>query len=164
MNEIKEISTKISVLLFDILLFAYKVVTQLILPNKKRKGNILSSLFVFFVGTVKRISHFEHRSFRMAVVFNQKYVRHALFLIGAVLLLLSSFEWRNNEEAIAIEANRQIEQFQQTAAKSVNSNTPDYVVSYLKDSKYPAAISIFYGYKLPPSRKRIYLFSRSLRI
>lgn len=73
MSEIKIIIVKILVLVLDILLFALQTVKQIILPNRRRKGNILSSLFDFFIGTLERIFHFEHGFFRMAVLFKHKY-------------------------------------------------------------------------------------------
>lgn len=164
MKEIKEIFIKIVRLFLDILLFTYNIIRQVVLPNKKRKGNILSSLFVFFVGVVKKISHFEHRSFQMAIVFNQKYVRKGLFLIGAVLLLLSSFEWMNNERSIIVETNKQIEHFQQTVEKRKNINASDYVASHLKAIGYFSFVNIYYDNDISSSSKRIYLLTHSLRI
>jgi len=85
--------SKISFFTIDILVFAFNVWKQVILPGKRKKGNVLSSLFIFFTGIVERIDSFEYGIFRMANVLKQKYIKQSLLLIAALLFLLSSFEW-----------------------------------------------------------------------
>lgn len=93
MSEIKQISIKIWVTLIDILLFAYKIISQIILPNKRTKGNVLTSLFTFFIGLIERLNQFEHGFFNIATLLKQKYVKRTVLIVGSVLFLLSSFEW-----------------------------------------------------------------------
>ncbi len=93
MQEIKKIISKISFFTIDILVFAFNVWKQVILPGKRKKGNVLSSLFIFFTGILERIGSFEYGIFQMANVLKQKYIKQSLLLIAALLFLLSSFEW-----------------------------------------------------------------------
>ena len=46
MFKLKSIVNKVIILLIEILLFTFQVIKQIVLPTKKRKGNILSSLFI----------------------------------------------------------------------------------------------------------------------
>ena len=109
---------KILFLLVDILLLAYKIIRQIILPNKKSKGNILSGLYVFFIGTIERFFNFEHGSFNIAKVFRQKYIKQGLIIIGAFLFLLSSFEWAKNEKLINYKAANNSKQILSSVEKN----------------------------------------------
>jgi len=93
MNEIKKIISKIFLLIIDILLFAFNICRQLILPGKDKKGNLLSSLFIFFTGIIERLGSFEYGIFQMTNLLKQKYVRQSMLIIATLLFLLSSFEW-----------------------------------------------------------------------
>src|SRR5258708_39268614 len=75
MTELKKIVRKIFMLFLDITLFTIKIIKGIILPNRKTKGNILSSLFVFFIGAVEILNQFEHGIFQMTKVFKLKHVR-----------------------------------------------------------------------------------------
>jgi hypothetical protein len=98
-QQIWQISNKIGLFIEAIGLLTCKVVKQIILPNRKRKGNILSSILLFFVSlndllttfswgfSIKFIAQWKH--YDRAVVL----VRKSVFLIGCLLFLLSSFEW-----------------------------------------------------------------------
>jgi len=97
MKELKQILLKLLLLLADILMFAFNTVKQVILPNRRRKGNLLSSLFIFFIGLVERLNYFEHGIFTMSAVFRKKYIRQGIFIIGGILFLLSLFEWTGNQ-------------------------------------------------------------------
>ncbi len=98
MCQFKKITIKILLLILDIFVLAYKIGKQIILPNKKRKGNILSSLYVFFIGTIEMLFNFEHGFFRLSSIFRQKHIKQGLIIIGAFLFLLSSIEWTGNEK------------------------------------------------------------------
>src|ERR1700744_5948085 len=93
MKEVQKIAQKVLVLLLDILLFTWQVVRRVILPTRSRKGNVLSSLLIFFVGLLERIDSFEKSILRRQVVFTHKYVKQGLVIAVGFLFLLSSFEW-----------------------------------------------------------------------
>ena len=92
MDHLKQISGKILKLVLNILLLTYRTIKQLVLPSKKVKGNVLSSLFVFFIDIVEQLGSFEHAAFSMRAVFKHKYTRQAVLLFSILLCLLSSFE------------------------------------------------------------------------
>jgi hypothetical protein len=93
MNDLKKITGKVVLLLWDILIFTYQIIRKIILPNRRRKGNILSSLLSFFVGFIERILTFEQSILRQPFVFTHKYVRQALVIATTFLFLISSLEW-----------------------------------------------------------------------
>ena len=164
MKEIKEIFIKVTLLCFDILLFTYHVGQRLVLPGKKKKGNILSSLFDFFVGTIKKVSQFEHRFFRMTEILTQKYIRELVIVLASALLLLSSFEWVNKEMQAGNKAATQIEHLSQTATKKETDNKPNYLDSSLNNKKCSPSSVSFYYYAILPSFGKKYLLIHSLRI
>jgi hypothetical protein len=93
MKEVQKIAKKVAILLLDILLFTWQVVRRMILPTLSRKGNVLSSLLIFFVGLLERIVSFENSVFQRPVIFTHKYVKQGLVIVVGFLFLLSSFEW-----------------------------------------------------------------------
>lgn len=93
MKEVRKITHKVILLLMDILVFTYQIVRKVILPTRRRKGNILSSLLTFFVGLMERAVSFERSIVRQPVVFSHKYVRQGLVIAVGFLFLLSSVEW-----------------------------------------------------------------------
>ena len=93
MKEINKIAQKVLLLLMDILVFTWQIVRKVILPNRSRKGNLLSSLLTFFVGLLERIVSFEKNILQRPVVFTHKYVKQGLIVAVGFLFLLSSFEW-----------------------------------------------------------------------
>jgi hypothetical protein len=93
MKEVRKIIHKIILLVTDILVFTYQIVREIILPTRRRKGNILSSVLAFFVGLVERVVSFENSLLQQPVVFSHKYVRKGLVIAVGFLFLLSSVEW-----------------------------------------------------------------------
>jgi hypothetical protein len=93
MKEVQKIAQKVLILLLDILLFTWQVVRRVMLPNRSRKGNVLSSLLTFFVGLLERVVSLEKSILQRPVVFTHKYVKQGLIIAVGFLFLLSSFEW-----------------------------------------------------------------------
>lgn len=98
MHKIKKIFNKVFLLLLDVALLTFQTLKQVVLPNKKRKGNILSSLLIFFIGIIETLDHFEHGIFKVIDIFKLKYLKQSVFLIATFLFFLSSFEWKVNPE------------------------------------------------------------------
>jgi len=98
MTDIKKIANKILFLILDLALFTFQTVKQVVLPNRKRKGNILSSLFDFFIGIIERLHQYESGYFKLANVFKLKYLKQGIIITAAFLFFLSSFEWKPNQE------------------------------------------------------------------
>lgn len=75
-----------------------RTVKEGVLPSKKVKGNVLSSLFVFFIDFIEHLGSFEHGAFNMWAVFNYKYTRQAvIYALGIMLrFLLLSFVLPSN--------------------------------------------------------------------
>ena len=154
-------------LLFGILFFALSIIKQIVLPNKRRKGNVLSSLFIFFTGTIERLIPFEHGVFKMAAIFKLKYFRQAVIITGALLFLLSSFEWAA-ETSNRIEAASYIEQLPILFEKRIK-------VTFKRESSFCSKIdflpkessfylNVFHNYVLRSCKTRIFLLIGSLRI
>jgi hypothetical protein len=77
MTEIKNVLLKVFALAVDIFLLSFQTIKQLVLPNCKRKGNLLSSVVIFFVGIIDRLNSLEH-GFLIWQHSLKKYVRQAI--------------------------------------------------------------------------------------
>ena len=122
MTELKKIVNKVFILFLEVVLFSVRISKHIVFPNKKRKGNILCSLFVFFVGIIEILNHFEHGIFKMTKVFQQKNVRKGILITGVFLFLLSSFEWTKAQEFTINYNNTCTQQQQSEAVKSIPFN------------------------------------------
>lgn len=92
MHEIFSISKKLWQLLLQVITLTMGLSRQAVLPNRKRKGNLLNTLFLFFIGLIENIRQFEHRNFKMADLLQNKLVRKGLMLVTFLLFFLTSFE------------------------------------------------------------------------
>lgn len=165
MTIIKKIMYEIIVLVFKIVLFILQILKQLVLPTRKRKGNILSSLFVFFVGTIGILNCFESGFFRLSDLFRQKHIRQGVLIVSVFLFLLSSLEWSakqeyfsnntiNTELLPAITENNIITRDEKAVIPSLN-RTP-VVINFAVHTPVRECPSLH-----PPSVKK-YLFIRSI--
>ena len=167
MNELKKIIGEVFILIIDVFLFAYKIAKEIILPGKRRKGTLLSSLLIFFIGVVERLDGFEHGVFRMANLLRKKYIKQSLLVITFLLFLLSSLEWTKEKAFININTNRT----EQVSNNGISKETVGKCVEISSHSEVTSRYSNFPVYKnilqsdaaLTPSVKT-YLFIRSLRI
>ena len=168
MAELKKISDKVLVLLFDIILLTTGVIKDIVLPNRKRKGNLLNSLFVFFVGTVEILDHFEYGIFQMAKVFKQKHIRQGVIIISAFLFLLSSFEWTREQEINIAHSNSNVVELTQKVLKSIPFNKAKRATNWFKKIslalKPSANICLLPGNFNDSSPVKRYLFIRSILI
>lgn len=167
MKEIKIIISKIILLIVDISLFGYKLIKQIILPNRRKKGNLLTSLFVFFDGTLERIDRFEHGAFRMATILRQKYIKRCLLLIAGFLFLLSSLEFDSNKSFWNNSPNY-IEHFSNAVAKEITVSKDEtrffHVETILLANEWSFK-NINYRYFSPSSTSiKKYLDIRNIRI
>jgi len=168
MNETKKIVGKIILFIFDILIIAYKIVKKVVLPNRKRKGNILSSFFIFFVSIIERVNHYEHIFFRPPVFFKLKYLKQLVIVIATFLFFLSSFEWTSNQifnidNAGAFSLQLQISSVNRTSVnkqKQVKCNS-DKTFLISDYSEYKNILQCLF---ISPSSVKKYLLTRSLRI
>ncbi len=120
MTEPKKILIKVFVLFLEVVLLSIRIIKNVVLPNRKRKGNILNSVFVFFVGTVEILNRFEYGIFQMKKIFQHKYVRQGVIIIGAFLFLLSSLEWTKRQGINVSDANYTSVQLPQKVSKSIS--------------------------------------------
>ena len=143
MNEIKKIIHKVYLLIIDILRFSYKTVSQVILPNRRKKGNLLSILFNLFVGIIERVAGFEHGVFLMANILKRKYIKQSLLIVTGFLFLLTSVEWTGDKN-INTNSGDYIAQFSNTVLKKVKHNNQKQVIV---NSKTTYIASIYPAYK-----------------
>jgi hypothetical protein len=92
MKDIKLISGKLCQLLVRLATLIIQLSRQLVFPNRKRKGNLLNTLFLFYIGAITSIQHFEHNQFKIADLFRNRLVRSGLMLCGFLLFFLASYE------------------------------------------------------------------------
>lgn len=167
MKEIKIIISKIMLLIIDVSLFGYKLIKQIILPNRRKKGNLLTSLFVFFDGTLERLDRFEHGTFRMATILRQKYIKRCLILIAGFLFLLSSLECDGNKSFWNNSFNY-IEHFSYTVAKEITVSKDETRFFHAETIQLASEWSfknINHRYFSPSSNSvKLYLAIRNIRI
>lgn len=92
MQEIFSISKKLWCLLLQLAALTIRLGKHTILPNRKRKGNLLNILFLFYIGIIDSVRGFEHRNFKMDVLLQNRLVRKGLMLVTFLLFFLTSFE------------------------------------------------------------------------
>ncbi len=107
-KKIKIIVSKILQLLFDILLFTYKMGNQIILPGKKQKGNILSTTFNYFIGIAEKIITFELGTDMISAAFRNKDIQKIFLLTGVFLFSISLFEWSIPQQKIIPSNNTEL--------------------------------------------------------
>ncbi|MDE3183137.1 MAG: hypothetical protein KGM16_06930 [Bacteroidota bacterium] len=139
MYEIKKILSKVSLLAIDIFLFGYNTIRQIILPGKHKKGNLLSTLFIFFVGIIERLGSFEYGIFRMGSLLKKKYIKQSLLIIAGLLFLLSSFEWKTEKNVGYSTVNYSVQVSDRGVENITLQNRQDkgYSTSNLPYRKYP---------------------------
>jgi hypothetical protein len=131
MNDVKKIANKILLLIIDLVGFTFQTVKQVVLPNRKRKGNILSSLFDFFIGIMERLQQFESGDLKLAHVFKLKYLKQGILITVAFLFFLSSCEWKSNEAF----------SYKTTAESSLQFSTSSENIITVNKQKDPICIS-----------------------
>ncbi len=119
MPGLKKIFYKVFDLLFDIILLTIGVIKDIVLPNRKRKGNVLKSMFTFFVGIIEILARFEYGLFQMTKIFKHRYIRQGIIIISAFLFLLSSFEWTSEHKFNVGHRNTNVVELSQKALKSI---------------------------------------------
>ena len=92
MKDIKSISKELWRIILRLFFLLCQLSRQVILPNRRRKGNLLNTLFLFYIGFIESIQHFEHRQFKLSELFQNKLVRRGLMVFSFLLFLLTSFE------------------------------------------------------------------------
>jgi hypothetical protein len=86
-----------------------RVINQVVLPNRKRKGNLLSSLFHLFTGLTEQVISFGNAvvcipraagkpfmgqaALGKAWTFSRRYLRQGMLIAAWALFILSSLEW-----------------------------------------------------------------------
>lgn len=160
---------KIILCLLSIVLLLYKVIKQLVLPNRTQKGNIISSVLLFFTSffdliikytsevSFKRISRLKYYTqFRWAA-------RKAIFIITCFLFLLSSLEWSYNQQqrikknGIADSIELQLHKFcqKENCQTSYHSLPPKRL--QVKEEYQQVARPLFYTKKIPFSSIKVYI-------
>ena len=168
MNELKKIIHKVYLLIIDILRFSYKTASQVILPNRRKKGNLLSILFNLFVGIIERVAGFEYGVFLMANILKRKYIKQSLIIVAGFLFLLSSIE-STGDKYINTNSGDYTIQFSGTGVKKVKHNNQQQVVvvnsktTYI-DSPYPAFKNILFSNTPLASSVKAFLIIHCFRI
>ncbi len=168
MSEIKKITAKILLLVLDIFLFGLNTARQIVLPNKKRKGTILTSLFVFFTGALDRLESFEHGAFKMTKLLRHKYLKPVLFVVTGLLFLLSALE-QEPVKNFSFNTGTSIERSSEAALVKMNSSKRQPLMAccetlYLNKSCTPCKKIVCKVQTLYLPAKKTYLRFRTMRI
>ncbi len=167
MAHIKKLTGKILIIILDILLFSFSIARQIALPARRKKGNLLYSLFIFFVGVIERIGDFEHGVFDMANFFRRKYIKQSLLIVASLLFLLSSLEW-TGEKILYNNSYNYTEQFSsadlQKETVFEQGNIKEQTQKIFAGNAYPAFKNVFCRRTQFSASIKGYLLFRSIRI
>ena len=165
MQSIKNILTLIFLLLTDTVFFSIKIVRKIMLPGKYRKGNLLSTAFILFLGVSERVMIFEKNVSVSKRLLTHRYIRQSFIIAASLLFLLTSFEWNDTPDIkFKTAACQQTET--QTASVSARSCivSPSIVIDTNKNfsNSYTGLISATSVYIAP--RVPVFLRVRNIRI
>lgn len=113
MQKAKNILVEVWLLLIHIILTAYLLLKKIVLPGRNRKGNVLGSLFLFFITIAEKLIVFEQNILNSSWLIKNRFVKQGLIIASAFLFLISSVEWTaatavsvRTEKTETIECNR----------------------------------------------------------
>lgn len=172
---------RIHIVLFKVALFikalwliGLKVTRQVVLPSRRRKGNILSSLLLLFISLTDLVANFSWGISSNSLSRWKHYdrlcflVKKGVLVSGFLLFILSSFEWSYPDSKILIQKDSITKAEPQPAGKSIARMVTYYssVVILSHSHRLPLTASqgsydCEYGYF---TASRIYLHCRNLRI
>ncbi len=112
---------KILLLTVDILVFGCNIFRKIILPGRNSKGNMLTTIFIFFGGIIDRLNYFQNGSFNMASICRKKYVRQTILIVGGILFLLSLFEWMGDQK-LSYSPTKYAEQFSPVDTNAISND------------------------------------------
>jgi hypothetical protein len=168
MIEIKNILLKVFTLTIDILFLGFQTIKQIVLPNLNRRGNLLSSIFLFFIGIVERLNSFEHGVFDMATLFRRRYIRKAILITGAVLFLLALLEWSGDQRVTQQTPSEYSEQFSSGTSSNITDAKSHYASYFFPKNRIRKPFSIckcldyYFPVSAPFAKK--YILVRSIRV
>ena len=110
-------------LALNLLGLCYRVVRQLVLPGRRRSGNLLSSLFLLFAGLTEQLINCRQALLRLpwtytgriparstliaAWLYSKRYIRLGMLIATWALFILASLEWSGPEQPPVAPANAQ---------------------------------------------------------
>lgn len=165
MREIFSISKKLWRLLLRLVVLTIGLGKQTILPNRKRKGNLLNVLFLFYIGLIESVRDFEHHSFKMANLLQNRLARKGLMLVTFLLFFLTSFEQpalsrASHSGSATVECSYQSSSYQPSYRRSIRHSFVPIQLFPAKD--FPCHLSKFS--KPPFTLSKRYLQIRCLLI
>ena len=98
MQNVKNIVKGTWFLLINILLTGYGLFKKIILPGRNRKGNVLGSVFLWFIDMVEKVIAFEKEIFHSSRIIKNRFVKQGLMIATVFLFLVSSIEWTTQSE------------------------------------------------------------------
>ena len=166
MSEIKKIANKILLLILHVVCFTFQTVKQVVLPNRKRKGNILSSVFDFFIGIIEMLHQFELGYFKPANIYKLKYLKQGILITAAFLFFLSSFEWKPNLELNYKTTSASSQQFSTSSENTISVNKQKQPICISENASLIKGIFEIKNtfYEVPSSSLKKYILSHRLRI
>jgi hypothetical protein len=164
-----KISLAILNFITDVLLLSYKMINRLVLPSRRRKGNLLTSLFILTTCILERLVTIERDILRKPLLFRNRHIRQGLQIAAAVFIFVSSFEWsgeRVNPCNHAITCNNPASSGKTFCINEARLFADKAVFHEQILSPVPVPVSFrpsSGNYPFPPAAKT-YLFIRNLRI
>lgn len=130
-QQIGKITDKIVLFIKALGMVISRVVKQIVFPGRKRKGNLLSSLLLFFLSLYDLMATFSW-DFSIRFILRWKHydravllMKRAILFTGCALFLLSSFEWSYPVTPELINTNAAIQ-----TRLEVPHKTPEKTIQY----------------------------------
>ncbi|QEC55701.1 hypothetical protein [Flavisolibacter ginsenosidimutans] len=152
-------------MLFQVMILTIGLAKQAILPNRKRKGNLLNVLFLLYIGVIESVRDFEHRNFKMADLLQNRLVRKGLMLVTFLLYFLTSFEQPAfsralHHEPVQVECSYQSSSRRLSYRRCIKDHFVPVRLNAVKDFSFPINRSL----KLAFASSKRYLQIRRLLI
>ncbi len=163
MVNVKNILKGIWFLLVNILLTGYGLLRKIILPSPNRKGNVLGSVFLWFIDIVERIIAFEKEIFHSSWLIRNRFVKQGLIIVTVFLFLLSSVEWTTNSYGIQNteqEENVSVSKPAPTAVNILFSKQVSIIIPFKKKLPYylcECSPPFYIASYLPPTKRLLVL-------
>ncbi len=153
--------------MINILLISCDLIRKTVLPGRSRKGNVLGSIFIFFIAIAEKIILFEQNILHSSWLVKNRFVKQGLIIATTFLFLVSSVEW-TADPAIATRTEKtetiQFPPTDRTAAHISNANRVRVLTQTTEENnQYPIVFSPPLSKSVPLSFKRFLLLG-NLRI
>ncbi len=153
-------------LIMNIIFFSIHTLRKIILPGKHTSGNLLSTIFILFLGISERILIFEKNISTGKKLLQHRYCKKVFVIAASLLFLLTSVEWAeatvndwHTESYAQADINISSRSFQFATPYSAVFVSGGVLCRKIKCANHKIVIGPH-----PKTASEIYLFIRNIRV